>query len=637
MTTQVKSKKSGMILWSLLFVAVIAGFIYVPPKLKEMGVIGKAVQPAVTGTVAELPKLDNTPVAPVAQAAPAAIAAKAVAVTQTPRAVAPLNQGPEVRMEVMQWNSQMGLMLANDGPETMPNSLMAQYGVGNLHLITQPDCSIMKNDLVNFAQALKEGKDPGNAPQFVAVMGDGGAAFLQDVNTRIDNLKLGVDYHAEISMSCGYSRGEDKLDGLPEWLDDIQKMRGALIAGYILDGDWNIAVKLAWDNGIPNNPDITTYDPNAINWLSTPDFLEAANAWITDPNPRHGVCETRPVVNNGKRTGKTQEVCVTGVVTWTPGDVNIAQQKGGLVSIMSTKENASQMPNAVIGIKKWNVDHRDIVESMIAATAVGGDLVKTSDAALTRAAEVSALVYNQYDAAYWKRYYLGTVETDKQGLRVELGGSYANNYQDMLQVFGLAPYKTSTMKATYKVFGAIAVANYPNEVPTFPPADEVINGSYTAGAKRLFKDLAVAEARPSEPVFEKATPAAAAPIVREVSRKTYDIQFETGSAKITPKGYETINGILDSLVVSDAVYVDLHGHTDSTGDANRNMDLSERRAFAVQEYLQTQAPDKFPEGRIHVYPHGQTEPVASNSTPEGKAKNRRVVIVTGGKNTIKQQ
>ena len=59
------------------------------------------------------------------------------------------------------------------------------------------------------------------------------------------------------------------------------------------------------------------------------------------------------------------------------------------------------------------------------------------------------------------------------------------------------------------------------------------------------------------------------------------------------------------------------------------MKLSEERAFAVKKWLEKQSPTNFPEGRVKVFAHGQTEPVAPNTTAEGRAKNRRVEIVLG--------
>lgn len=65
------------------------------------------------------------------------------------------------------------------------------------------------------------------------------------------------------------------------------------------------------------------------------------------------------------------------------------------------------------------------------------------------------------------------------------------------------------------------------------------------------------------------------------------------------------------------------GHTDSTGNASYNQDLSERRAEAVQRYLVNQGVDEY---RIKTVGYGMYEPIASNATDAGRAKNRRVEI-----------
>ena len=69
--------------------------------------------------------------------------------------------------------------------------------------------------------------------------------------------------------------------------------------------------------------------------------------------------------------------------------------------------------------------------------------------------------------------------------------------------------------------------------------------------------------------------------------------------------------------------------TDDQGTPDGNMKLSESRAFAVKAWLEKQSPTNFPEGRVKVLAHGQTEPVVPNSSAENRAKNRRVVIVLG--------
>ena len=85
-------------------------------------------------------------------------------------------------------------------------------------------------------------------------------------------------------------------------------------------------------------------------------------------------------------------------------------------------------------------------------------------------------------------------------------------------------------------------------------------------------------------------------------------------------------------MIASGTTVEIHGHTDNQGNPDSNMKLSEDRAFAVKAWLEKNAPANFPEGRVKVFAHGQTNPLTSNSTPAGQAKNRRVEIVLGASN-----
>lgn len=524
---------------------------------------------------------------------------------------------PEIRYFHWAWNSQMGAMFANGGKQSTEGSLMCRNGV-NLRFIREDDVSKMQEGLIAFATELKGGNpQPRRGAHFVAIMGDGAAAFLKGLNDTLR--RLGPEYMAKVVGSAGYSRGEDKFMGLPEWKTDPASSKGGLVAGVLRDGDWNIVMKWLGDNGLCNNPDETTWDPDCMNWVAASDYIDAAEKYIA------GYCEERPVVQSGQRTGERRRVCVNGVTTWTPGDVTVAQKKGGLVSVVSTKEYASQMPNTIIGIDRWMQENQRTVEGMLQAFFDGGNAVKSNPEAFRRGAAISAEVYNESgaDAAYWEKYFDVVTERDKQGLRVELGGSSVNNLADNLVLYGLAPGSSNLFAATYTVFGDIVQESYPDLVPSYYPVRDILDTRYVEAIASRAAPAQTTVAAAEMPAFSNA------PVRTVVSRRSWNINFETGSATFTGTARRQLDPLLRDLLVASAAAVEVHGHTDSVGNPQANLNLSEARAFAVKEWLQQQSPANFPEGRIRIFSHGQQNPVAPNSTDAGRARNRRVEIVIG--------
>lgn len=529
----------------------------------------------------------------------------------------PVAGGRDVRALVFAWNSQMGWMFANGGPVTTEGSLMASRGL-RLTLRRQDDTSVMAQELAACARELAAGDDDCRAgAHFVAVMGDGAAPFLRGLNAAL--ARLGPDLTAEIVGSAGYSRGEDKFMGPPAWRDDPQSARGGLVAGVLRDGDWNLAMFWAANNGLCNNPDPATWDADCLNWVGTTSYLEPVEKY------NQAACETRPVVSAGRPTGRTQRVCVQGVVTWTPGDVNVVRgPRGGLVSILSTAdgENANQMPNAIIGLRRWDRAHRAAVTGMLEAIGLGGEAVNSDPRALSLAARVSDAVYAESGTGpmYWETYFRGREEADRvTGQRVALGGSKANNLADMLHLFGLAPGSANVFEATYTAFGNVARQQYPREVPDFPAFAAVADTSYLLDASRR---LASAAGAPALRAFDPRASEAARPVMR----RAWTVTFRTGSADFTPAAEATLRELRAQLLVAGGTYVDVHGYTDDVGFAEVNKSLSQRRADAVARWLTASSPASFPEGRLRAFGHGADMPVADNGTAEGRARNRRVEV-----------
>lgn len=101
------------------------------------------------------------------------------------------------------------------------------------------------------------------------------------------------------------------------------------------------------------------------------------------------------------------------------------------------------------------------------------------------------------------------------------------------------------------------------------------------------------------------------------------VTFPVDSATIQPQFRNTLDQVADTLKQYPSTFIDIYGHTDSTGSDAYNQALSERRAMSVADYLTTRGVQS---ARIATRGFGETQPIASNDTEEGRAANRRVEI-----------
>jgi outer membrane protein OmpA-like peptidoglycan-associated protein len=102
-----------------------------------------------------------------------------------------------------------------------------------------------------------------------------------------------------------------------------------------------------------------------------------------------------------------------------------------------------------------------------------------------------------------------------------------------------------------------------------------------------------------------------------------NVTFATNQDAISTAFYPTLNSVALVLNKYAQTLVDINGHTDSTGNPQSNLDLSQRRAFSVSTYLSNQHVDG---RRFRVQGLGDTQPIASNANSAGRAQNRRVEI-----------
>jgi outer membrane protein OmpA-like peptidoglycan-associated protein len=106
-----------------------------------------------------------------------------------------------------------------------------------------------------------------------------------------------------------------------------------------------------------------------------------------------------------------------------------------------------------------------------------------------------------------------------------------------------------------------------------------------------------------------------------------DVLFDTGSYTLKPGAREKLAKISGIVLAHPGLTLQIEGHTDSVGSDDFNQQLSERRSDTVRDFLAEQG---VPASSITARGFGKTQPVASNDTPEGRQRNRRVELVVNG-------
>lgn len=133
-----------------------------------------------------------------------------------------------------------------------------------------------------------------------------------------------------------------------------------------------------------------------------------------------------------------------------------------------------------------------------------------------------------------------------------------------------------------------------------------------------FEDCGDMMAKAPEPA-----PAPKPTVMHETMSLSAKALFDFDKTVIKPEGAQTLTEVANKLKSMMLNWVRLTGHTDSMGSDSYNQELSEKRANAVKSYLVGEGVDG---GKISTRGEGESSPVASNDTREGRAKNRRVDV-----------
>ena len=187
----------------------------------------------------------------------------------------------------------------------------------------------------------------------------------------------------------------------------------------------------------------------------------------------------------------------------------------------------------------------------------------------------------------------------------------------------------------------IAAAGLALSAASFHVAAQSKDGHWTDAADMVWKDgsgmcwkagywtpaMAIEECDPDlmkKPMAPKEPMAKPRP--RPVANKVTlaaDVLFDFDKSVIKPEGRTRLDDLVSKISGINLEVVIAIGHTDSIGSAAYNQKLSVRRAESVKAYLVSKG---IPANRIYTEGKGESQPVASNKTKEGRAKNRRVEI-----------
>ena len=103
------------------------------------------------------------------------------------------------------------------------------------------------------------------------------------------------------------------------------------------------------------------------------------------------------------------------------------------------------------------------------------------------------------------------------------------------------------------------------------------------------------------------------------------VKFPVDGSQLSPEAQARLQDLAQKLKAENKnVYLEIQGHTDATGGKQLNMRLGEERAEAVRLFMNQQG---VPLNRMSTISYGDTSPVAPNNTREGRAQNRRVVVI----------
>lgn len=511
------------------------------------------------------------------------------------------------------WTGNTAIMAATGGSKTMKGSLMEKNKV-NFQFFRQDNVDNLRQFQVNFAKSMSDGKAVVSATSVpaVTIMGDGAPFYIATTQKALNEAFGEGKYHVEAIAPVGISYGEDKLIAPIEWKANPNLALGSLISVVVGDGDWVVVLNWAAAQGFKINPDLSTYDAQAINFTNSEDndFMKSAEELIN-----HKEIKLK-VVKDGKLTGGSITKKVDACGTWFPGDKRVFDAMSGYTDIVSTKDFNNQMPTTVIIVREWAAKNPAVINNFLSATYTAANQVKLFDEWRVKAAEALAATFGMGDTKYWYDAFKG-VKGEKNGVKFSVGGSRVFNYADAMQYYGIGGDGVNRYKSVYEQVGKYLTTLDPFGFKTAVQGvgvvafEKAVNPYYLKSINNI-ESGAVYTTDYQETATEV------------VTSGNFNINFAVGSAEILSSSYSDLDRIYNLLIQAESTKISLEGHTDSTGNPELNKNLSEQRAKSVKDFLIRKGVNS---SRVQeVVGYGAEKPIASNATANGKAQNRRVVV-----------
>jgi NitT/TauT family transport system substrate-binding protein len=379
--------------------------------------------------------------------------------------------------------------------------------------------------------------------------------------TEVDGMK---DLEPKIIFQADWSRGGDAVV-VRRGINTVADLKGK---------------KIAFAGGTPSN--------TFLLWL-----LDAGDLQYTDIDPV--VTGSVPDAAQAFKAGK-----VDAAVVWSPDDEDCIKSIAGAKVMKSTREATNIIPDVFFVRNQFLQAHKDELKSLVEGWLIGSAEINSSDDNRRKAAKILAQGLNVAEDFAYKA----------------IGNARLTTYGDNQNFFNTQG-SYSGVKGE-DVYNTMAVAyNKLNLAPSRVPNWRSVTDTSVLNAVSLEGRIHVAEGgvKFTKPSEEHKTMAA-------FSTKRVTITFPTGSHSLDENTKYIIQAKFGDIARSFAKSrIRIEGNTDNVGSEAVNRTLSQMRAKAVSEFLLKEY--KFDPNRFIVVGNGPSKPVADNSTPEGRSKNRR--------------